>query len=105
MKAVVHVADHVAYKEPHGRSANVLKEGVLRCHAERRGEAVQSLEIAASSVAADAHSDGGSMVAATLADVLGAKENVVGCVSSRARAARGATRSKVREDLTEVAAG
>ena len=41
---------------------------------------------------------------ATLADVFGAKENVVGCVSRGARAARGAARSKVREDLTEAAA-
>ena len=97
MKAVVHVADHVAYKEPHGRSANVLKEGVLRCHAGRRGEAVQPLEIAAPSVAADADSDCGP-AAATLADMLGTKESSCG-----AGAARGAARSKVREDPTEVA--
>ena len=77
---------------------------MLGCHAERRREAVQSLEVAASPVAADAHSNGGP-AAATLANVLGSKENVVGCVSSRARAAQGAARSKVREDLTEAAAG
>ena len=85
-KAVVHVADNVVYKEPHGRSANVLKEGVLGRHAERRGEAVQSLEIAASSVATDAHCDGGSATA-TLADVFGAKDNAVGGVCRRAQAA------------------
>jgi len=64
----------------------------------------QSLEITASPVAADAHSDG-SPAAATLADVFGSKENMVGCVSSRAQAAQGAARSKVREDLIEAAAG
>jgi hypothetical protein len=62
------------------------------------------LEIATSPVAADAHGNGGS-AAATLANVLGPKEYVVGSVGSGARAAQGAAGSKVREDLTEVGAG
>ena len=73
------------------------------CHAERRREAVKSLEIA-SPVASDAHGNGGSAVA-TLTNVLGPKEYVVGSVGSGARAAQGAAGSKVREDLTEVDAG
>ena len=102
-KAVVYVADHDVYKEPHRGSADVLEEGVLRRHAERRGEAVQSLEIA-SSVAADAHSDRGPS-AATLASVLGTEESMVGSTGRGAGAAQGAAGSKVREDLTEVAVG
>ena len=101
-KAIVHVTDNGVHEEPHGRPANVFQESMLRCHAERRMKSVLSSEIAASPVATDAHSDGCSMTA-TLADVFGAKENMVGCVGGRARAARGATRSKVWEDLTEVA--
>ena len=101
-KAVVNVADHDVDKEPHRRSADVLEEGMLRRHAERRGEAVQSLEVA-SSVATDAHRDCGPS-AATLASVLGTEKNVVGSISRGARAAQGAAGSKVWEDPTEVAA-
>jgi len=71
-KAVVHIADNVVDKESHRWPANVFKEGMFGCHAECRREAVESLEIATSPVASDAHGNGGPVVA-TLANVLGAK--------------------------------
>ena len=99
-KAIIHFAGDSAHEEPHGRPADIFEESVFGRHAECRGEAVRSLE-AATSVATNAHCNGGSTAAAQ-AGVLSTKENMVRSAGGRARAASGTAGTEVGKDLAKA---
>ena len=101
MEGVVCVTRDRVGKEPCQGPAHILKEGMLTCDGECRSKAIGVPE-AGSLVTANTHCDGSTSMA-TLADVFGAKKNMVRRIGSRVGTIGDAARKEVWKYLAKAA--